>query len=57
MNARLFRLMETHQRIDRALGDEMQRRRPDPLRTRQLKKLKLRVKDLMSRLQAHQATA
>lgn len=57
MNARLFRLLETHQRIDRALGDELARRNPDPFRTRHLKKLKLRVKDLIFRLQARKATA
>jgi uncharacterized protein YdcH (DUF465 family) len=50
MNARLFRLLETHQRIDRALHDELKRRRPDPMRATQLKKLKLRVKDLIHRL-------
>lgn len=55
MNARLFRLMETHQRIDRALQGELKRRRPDPQRTSQLKKLKLRVKDLMFRLQRRTA--
>lgn len=57
MNARLYRLLETHQRIDRALGDELQRRRPDPVRTSQLKKLKLRVKDLMHRLARQTARA
>lgn len=50
MNARLFRLLETHERIDRALHDELKRRRPDPVRTNQLKKLKLRVKDIIFRL-------
>lgn len=50
MHPRLFRLLETHSRIDRALRDEQRRRRPDPLRTTQLKKLKLRVKDLIHRL-------
>lgn len=50
MNARLNRLLDSHKRIDQALSDELRRRRPDDLRARQLKKLKLRVKDLMSRL-------
>jgi uncharacterized protein YdcH (DUF465 family) len=54
MNARIFRLLETHQRIDRALRDELKRRRPDPVRAVQLKKLKLRVKDLIFR--SHQRT-
>ena len=57
MNARLFRLLETHQRIDRALRDELKRRRPDPMRTTQLKKLKLRVKDLIFRLNRRTAQA
>lgn len=57
MNARLFRLLETHRRIDRALVEEQKRRRPDPLRTGQLKKLKLRVKDLIFRLTARTASA
>lgn len=46
MHPRLFRLIETHQRIDRALRDEQRSVRPDPLRLTQLNKLKLRVKDL-----------
>lgn len=57
MNARLFRLLETHQRIDGALRDELKRRRPDPLRASQLKKLKLRVKDLIFRLNRRTAQA
>lgn len=50
MTARMFRLLETHQRIDRALHEELKRCRPDPQRTGHLKKLKLRVKDLIFRL-------
>lgn len=57
MNARLFRLLETHQRIDRALQDELKRSRPDAMRTSHLKKLKLRVKDLMFRLSRRTAQA
>ena len=57
MNDRIFRLLETHQRIDRALRTELKRRRPDPVRTGQLKKLKLRVKDLIFRLNAKAVTA
>lgn len=49
MHPRLYRLLETHSRIDRALREEQQRPVPDPWRTIQLKKLKLRVKDLMHR--------
>ncbi|WP_294171679.1 DUF465 domain-containing protein [uncultured Sphingomonas sp.] len=49
MHPRLYRLIEVHQRIDRALRDEQRRGRPDPLRVTQLNKLKLRVKDLTGR--------
>ncbi len=55
MHPRLYRLLETHSRIDRALRDEQQRQRPDPQRTTQLKKLKLRVKDLMHRVAERRA--
>ncbi len=57
MHPRLYRLIEAHQRIDRALRDEQRRRRPDPVRMTQLKKLKLRVKDLIHRLTRRNATA
>jgi hypothetical protein len=57
MHPRLYRLLETHSRIDRALRDEQLRRVPDPVRTTQLKKLKLRVKDLMQRFARKQVTA
>lgn len=50
MHPRFYRLLETHQRIDRALRDEQTRPLPDPMRLTQLKKLKLRVKDLAHRL-------
>lgn len=50
MTARMYRLLETHQRIDQALREEQRRRRPDPTRTSQLKKLKLRVKDILYRM-------
>lgn len=57
MNPRLYRLMETHSRIDGALRDEQRRPAPDPFRLGQLKKLKLRVKDLMHRFALKQAMA
>ena len=57
MTARMSRLLETHQRIDQALREEQRRRRPDPTRTSQLKKLKLRVKDLIFRLTQRTAQA
>ena len=49
MNPRLFRLIETHHRIDRALGVEQKRPLPDGFRLMRLKKLKLKVKDLIHR--------
>jgi hypothetical protein len=50
MNPRLFRLIETHERIDRALQGEQKRPLPDWFRLLRLKKLKLRAKDLIHRL-------
>ena len=49
MNPRLYRLMEKHQRIDHLIQLEQVRRWRDPFRLIQLKKLKLRVKDLIHR--------
>ena len=57
MNARLFRLFETRQRIDRALRDEQRRRRPDPLRIVELRSLRLRAGRLMRRLMRRHAFA
>ncbi len=50
MPPRLYRLSEIHARIDRALRIEQRRRRPDGFALMRLKKLKLRVKDLIHRL-------
>ena len=50
MTARLYRLTEMHQRIDNRLRVELKRRAPDHLAVSHLKKLKLRVKDLLNRL-------
>ena len=49
MNSRLYRLIEKHQRIDRALRDEQRRAAPDTLQLMRLKRLKLRAKDLIER--------
>ena len=49
MHPRLFRLIETHHRIDTALTVEQRRPLPDPFRLMRLKKLKLRAKDLIHR--------
>ncbi len=50
MTARLYRLIEMHQRIDDALRAAMKRRVPDQLELTRLKKMKLRVKDMIHRL-------
>ncbi len=49
MHPRLFRLIETHQRIDAGLRNELSRPRPDIMQLIQLKRLKLRVKALIQR--------
>jgi uncharacterized protein YdcH (DUF465 family) len=49
MNPRLYKLLEAHQRIDGQLRLEEQRRWKDSFRIARLKKLKLRVKDLIHR--------
>jgi hypothetical protein len=53
----MYRLIEAHSRIDHALREEQRRRQPDGLRLTRLKKLKLRVKDLMHRLARKHAHA
>lgn len=50
MNPRLYRLTETHARVDEALRREQQRASADWQRVSELKKLRLRVKDLIQRL-------
>ena len=57
MHPRLYRLVEAHQRIDSALRQEQHRRWPDAARLSQLKKLKLRVKDLIHRFTSHRVHA
>lgn len=49
MHPRLYRLIETHQRIDAALRREQARRWPDLFQLMRLKRLKLRVKDRIHR--------
>jgi hypothetical protein len=46
----MFLLLERHAKIDDALRHEQRRRIPDFLRMRQLKKLKLAVKDRLYRM-------
>ena len=50
MSDRLCRLMLAHQRIDEQLRREQRRRGASPFLVMRLKKLKLRAKDLMQRL-------
>jgi uncharacterized protein len=54
MSSRLFRMMEQHARIDAALRQEQRRRGADWQRVLTLKKLKLRIKDLMHRMVTRQ---
>ena len=49
MNPRLFRLIETHQRIDHGLRVERRRAFPDMLELLRLNHLKLRTKRLIQR--------
>ena len=49
MHPRLFRLLEKHQSIDEALRLEQRRGSPDWSEILQLKRYKLRVKDLIHR--------
>ena len=49
MNPRLFRLIETHQRIDQGLRREQRRPLPDMLELLRLTDLKLRTKQLIER--------
>jgi hypothetical protein len=49
MHPRLYRLLEKHQRIDEQLSWERQRPMPDWRQILRLKRLKLRIKDLIHR--------
>jgi hypothetical protein len=49
MHPRLFRLIETHQRIDSRLRHELMRPIPDAFQLMRLKRLKLRAKQLIRR--------
>jgi len=50
MSDRFFRLLERHQRLDAELRDAQRRRWVDPLEIVRLKKLKLALKDRLSKL-------
>lgn len=55
MSDRLFRLMERHQKLDRALRQLQVQRWPDPFQIARLKKLKLALKDRLARLYTRRA--
>lgn len=57
MNPRIFRMLETHARVDDALRREQSRPGADSLRVRELKKVKLRIKDLIHRLLTRRSVA
>ena len=48
MHPRLYRLIETHQRIDDALRREQRRGAPDLIKLLRLKQLRLRTKQLIA---------
>lgn len=50
MSDRVFRLLERHQKLDEALRAAQRRRWTDPFEVARLKKLKLTIKDRLSRL-------
>ena len=50
MSNRIFHLLSRHQKLDESLRAELSRRWPDPLRTREIKKLKLAIRDQLHRL-------
>ena len=50
MSESTFRLLERHQKLDEALRAAQRRRWIDPLEVARLKKLKLAIKDRLSRL-------
>ncbi len=54
MKLSVFNLLVKHQKLDEALHAERRRKRPDDLRIRHLKKLKLTIKDRLLRLSGGQ---
>jgi uncharacterized protein len=57
MSDPIFRLMERHQQLDSRLSLARARRWTDPFEIARLKKLKLALKDRMSRLIARRSPA
>lgn len=54
MSTRIFRLIERHARIDDALRMEQRRAGADWQRINELKRLKLRIKDMIHRFATRQ---
>ena len=50
MNRLFYRLSTTHRMLDDEIRDEVKRRAPDTFRLQRLKKLRLQVKDRLTRL-------
>jgi hypothetical protein len=50
MSSSTYRLTQTHRRLDDAISREMRSRLPDSLKLLRLKKLRLLVKDRLSKL-------
>lgn len=57
MSDRVFRLLESHQRLDDQLRLAQSRRIPDPFEIGRLKKLKLAIKDRLARFARVPASA
>lgn len=57
MSSRIFRLIERHARIDESLRHEQQRPSAVWQRVLELKRLKLRVKDMIQRMLTRQRKA
>ena len=50
MSSATYRLTQTHRRLDEEITREMRRRLPDSLKLLRLKRLRLAVKDRLTRL-------
>ncbi len=50
MSDQVYRLLERHQKLDALLRRALGQRRPDPLETSRIKKLKLALRDRLTRL-------
>ena len=57
MSENTFRLLERHQKLDEMLRAAQRRRWIDPLEVARLKKLKLAIKDRLSRLARRRGAA